>query len=324
MQRLFEWLGRQEGYAANSARHVLFAMNHAYMLRPEIRDAPAVKIIPTPWHHQVPPTPRRYGEIVVPLLNPLDHFRPAALAQRPDTWWTRPRKYSFAAVYGGMNPRMGPGQPRRFRGYFSDTLKKREAAQSARGGNHSLGGLPYVFSYGGHGMMERRALQDVYALYADAAFCPILPGDAAHGRRFFDAVGRGCLPVFLRWPAHAGGKSWQFPGAVEALYNYPFHGALYGDAPFRLEGGAAVDYDAFAVEAPGDAGAERDYTAMFAAMEALLEGAPGELRERQRMLQKQVISLMYGLEGEAHRYDDAFFRTLQVLEAYVHKVILGL
>ena len=128
----------------------------------------------------------------------------------------------------------------------------------------------------------------------------------------------------MSWPSSEyGEKSWYTPRNVAAKYNYPFSSALYNIDPFYIESKDVVEYESFAVEAKGDVEDEQNFTSMISAMESMILNSPDEIQERQLALKKHVISLLYGVDADAHRYDDAFARILKVLEAYVHKVIIG-
>ena len=131
-----------------------------------------------------------------------------------------------------------------------------------------------------------------------------------------------CL-FFLSWPTKNGGKSWQFPNSVESKYNYPFSSSLYRDDPFYMDNKDTIDYESFVVEVKGNVTDEQNFTPLMNAMDSMIKDSPNEIRERQLRMKENIISLMYGLDGDAHHYDDVFSQTMKVLEAYLRKVIVG-
>ena len=98
--------------------------------------------------------------------------------------------------------------------------------------------------------------------------------------------------------------------------------AYTGD-PFYLEKENTIDYESFAVVTHGNSSDDKNFLPMIEEMDTLIRLAPEEIRQRQLILKKNVIPLMYGLGEDAHRFDDAFSRTMKILEAYVHRVVTG-
>lgn len=322
MRRLFGWLNEQPSYNSDN-QHVFLTMYHRLMLRPEVQDLP-LRIVSTPQY----PNPYQPGHIVVPLLNEALTHRPSYIVNFSNSWWTRPRKYSLAFVYGRLNRNMKVRQPRVFRRYFHNSLLNREKDLKSQGGNSTIGGLPYFVSFGTFNKTES-GLLDVTSVYEDSIFCPILPGDLPHARRIFDAMAHGCLPVFMSWPAAGtegdweNSPSWYTPSSVQAKYNYPFFADLYTRDPFYVEEENTIDYESFSVVTHGNSSDAKNFLPMIEKMDTLIRLAPDEIRRRQLALKENVIPLIYGLGEDAHRYDDAFSRTMRILEAYVHRVVTG-
>jgi len=316
MQRLFEYLGGKETYISRGEHHLFLTMHNDFMMRKEMTKLP-LRIMSSPQENYRP------GHIVVPLVNLSPKFQPSKFFNHSDDWWTRPRKFAFSAYYGGMNPRMNPGQPRRFRKYFFGSLRKREKLQKQQQGmmennktatsttTATLGGMPYAVGHLGKSTTNK-TVNAYYDAYRNSIFCPILPGDMPYAKRVFDVMLYGCLPVFMRWPSkNREGKSWHVPYGHEAKYTYPFHKELYS---FFMRDEDLIDYESFAVEAVGDPGDEMNFGSMFDMMEDMIEENPNEIMERQLILKKQVVSLTYGLGEDAHKYDDAFSRVMKILE----------
>ena len=84
-----------------------------------------------------------------------------------------------------------------------------------------------------------------------------------------------------------------------------------------------IDYESFVVEVKGNVTDEQNFTPLMNAMDSMIKDSPNEIRERQLRMKENIISLMYGLDGDAHHYDDVSSQTMKVLEAYLRKVIVG-
>jgi hypothetical protein len=131
------------------------------------------------------------GGIVLPIFHDGPDYQPSML--RKKSWWTRPRKYAFAAFFDArLSPRMKKkSQPRRFRAYFVDSLRDYYP--------ETVAGYPYLVRLIGtttnanvttSGEQEQSVLPpatiDYVAAYRESVLCPILPGDNCWQRRFFD------------------------------------------------------------------------------------------------------------------------------------------
>ena len=112
MQRLIKWLNGQPSYNSEN-QHVFLTMYHQLMLRPEVQGF-GIRVASTPQY----PDPYQSGQFLVPLLNEALTHRPSYIMNLSDSWWTRPRKYSLAFIYGGLNKNMIKDQPRKYRRYF--------------------------------------------------------------------------------------------------------------------------------------------------------------------------------------------------------------
>ena len=192
-----------------------------------------------------------------------------------------------------MNPYATQGK--RFRKYFKDHVEAKYSDQAPS--SSSFVGRPFVMGEWGVG-----AGGGPFSLYQNTVFCPILPGDNAWMRRFYDVIRNGCLPVLLAWPTPDNSTSWYTPNnpiAVEDAY----------------PGG--VDYDSFVVSALGNISNELDMTPMFDAMESVFNN-PQELHRRQQNMMRLVTKFTFGLGPDAHRFDDAFSLVMVELKKYMH------
>jgi hypothetical protein len=180
-------------------RHLFLAMNGHYHSRPEFFKLPLLLLL-GPRMPDGPP-----GHILVPPFNDKPNFQPSAALSRDTEWWTRPRTHSFAFIAGLFNPRMRRG-PRRIRKHFYNEVLKSY--------NGSVGGLPYISKdIGGKGFNW----SGLSGAYEESVFCPVLAGDDAWQRRFFDVMHSGCLPTVVAWNAtrktHRVNKTWWDPVA---------------------------------------------------------------------------------------------------------------
>lgn len=267
------------------ARHLFLSINDRLKLKPQINKMP-LKLTSGPLDIQ---TTKAKNDVIVPILNEHPRHQPSILLRRDATWWTRTRKYAFVHVAsGGINQ----PQPRRFRESFDENFLKTKL----------LGGLPYVVSQSENGPRSNNL--DDSSLYRDSILCPILPGDTAWQRRFFDVIFNGCLPVVLEWPSvtFPGQNSWYLPNSTTAKEAYPFFGI-------------DVDYETFVITAPGNLTDIFDVSSLRFTMESILSDAQ-QLRRRQLNMKKYALRLTYGLGMDAHQEDDAFSRITKVLERY--------
>jgi len=241
--------------------------------------------------------------ILIPPINVLPSFQPSVILGRNESFWTRSRQYSMAAFLGGQNPRM-PRGPRRYRKYFLDYAKKHW--------NGTMGGKPYrlVALTGGKNSSEIRDSGGAFTVYQDSVVCPVLPGDSAWQRRFFDVLMNGCLPLVIEWKMEHG-LSWHTPeNDREPKDVYPFHPDGYYSKSIT-----DIDNDSFVVRVPGDRKHERNFSLVKTVVEELLAN-PEELKRKQLSLMKNAHKLSFGLGLDAHKYDDMFQRTLQAMGQY--------
>ena len=288
-------------------RHIFLTAQGSFLIHRRILNVP-LKLTSGPHLNATPP-----GEIVMFQFNDAPRFQPSQFADKGDDWWTRPRRYAFSATIGEQNARMKRRRGgRRFRGYFREDMSRHHSE------NKTIGGLPFKISEIG-GNLSLGVLNVALDDYANSVFCPILPGDIAWQRRFFDAILSGCLPLVLSWetPDKPGGKSWFLkssrdnrPRTYSIQQSYPFAKGLFND---EIE----IDYESFVVECPGRPYFERDVTCLRHTMEDLLLRRPDEIRKRQLAMKKIALSFTFGLGKDAHRYHDGFARIVKALRFYV-------
>jgi hypothetical protein len=249
------------------------------------------------------------GFIVVSQLNDHPRFQPSNIIAHPDDWWTRPRKYAFVSHYGENNNAMHGKGGRRFRRFFRRDFDAHYSADKGK----TMAGLPFSLSHGGQNWKFQK--DDIYQQYADSVFCPILAGDMAWQRRFFDVIMSGCLPVVLSWNTSRG-TSWHIPETMSPIT--PSIDMAYPFAKGRFSGkDLAVDYESFVVQCPGNVTNQEDVSSLRMTMLDLLENKPDEIRQRQLNMKEYAMAFSFGLGEDAHRYNDAFARIVRVLKQYI-------
>ena len=323
-------------------RQVFISMGPEEATRDHLRFPMADKEIPRPIKSKITTGDRQHnGIFAMPTLNLLPRFQPSILSKRDEQWWTRPRKYAFAAMYGQLNHLMKPysKQARCFRSHFFNHLNRNFIDQE----NFADTGLPYLARY-----TERKKFieKNFKFQYEDSILCPILAGDSPYSMRFFDVIFDGCIPVVLEWNREnliefgekvfgENDKTWWIPNRVYScvsedpdkrphgkesssiVHTYPFISSLstYNNTDDITNQDWAIDYRSFVITAPGNASNQSDMTALFDAMISVLKD-PKELRRRQLNMMKYATRLTLGVGLDAHKYDDAFAGVLKLLELY--------
>ena len=286
---------------------------------------------------------QRNGIFAMPVLNLFPRFQPSVMSQLDESWWTRPRKYAFAAIYGGLSEKLGRRgyQPRCMRIFFFEQLERHHNNTEDFAGT----GLPYLASI--QTFKEVKKLEKQGYEYDDSILCPILAGDSPYLTRFFDVMLKGCIPVVPEFHLKKPGinseilrgeklKSWWLPEAItpctprsdmskrsfdypisNIVETYPFISSLstYNNTNDSKNQEWAVDYRSFVVVAPMIEGKDQDFTPMFEAMEKVLKN-PEEIRRRQLNMKKYILRFTLGLGLDAHKYGDSFDSLLKLFELY--------
>ena len=228
----------------------------------------------------------RPSHIVIPVIHDEPKYQPSALLSRNVTWWTRPRKYSFAIIANiELNKKMqSKYQGRLLRQYFYEAIETMYT-------DKDFMEKPYV--------LEQRVPHDPFSVYRDSILCPVLPGDCPWQRRFFDVIRNGCIPVVFEWTLDDGiRKSWftPFEPMIPKEYVYPFISET-------------IPYHSFVVTAPGNRENLTDMSPILDAMESLLRN-PFEIRRRQEVMMRYAAYLTFGFGPDAHMYKDGFYQIL--------------
>lgn len=317
-------------------RQVFISMGPESATRDHLRFAQYGLNIPRPIKVKLTTGDRQHnGIFAMPTLNLLPKYQPSIISKRDESWWTRPRKYAFVAVYGQLNHRMNPysKQPRCFRNHFFHHLNREFSDQEDFAGT----GLPYLARYIDEEKVK--AKKGNYD-YGRSVLCPILAGDSPYSMRFFDVILEGCIPVFVEWNLinreinTEMKKSWWIPSKIypcapdedrrsigteasNIVETFPFISSLstYNNTDDITNQDWAIDYRSFVITAPGNSSNQSDMTAIFDAMISVLND-PEELRRRQLNMMKYATRLTMGLGLDAHEYDDAFAGALKLLELY--------
>ncbi|KAL3923063.1 MAG: hypothetical protein SGILL_001870 [Bacillariaceae sp.] len=311
--------------ASTAHRHLFFLADGQWQAHKWIVQQPLVAMYGNKWLSSPP------GHILIPPFNPSVQFQPSmvterlrpqqqqqnsAISQQP----SKNKNYSLTMVAGFWNPRMRWKSARRYRKYFLDALKK---------GNPEgmIGGMPYIAS--GDTKVFAHEQQQTYPnttlgellygkYYPQSIVCPVLPGDCAWQRRFFDVMGMGCLPMVVSYPmdmvrfnATTGGgnrTSWYVPNQQGT-----FNVALEENYPYV----DSIDYRSFTVECPCNVtNPDNMVHVVPECLEPFLNNTAA-IRQKQEALRNEVIKLMYGLGPDAHRYEDAFAQLIRQLRRYL-------
>ena len=287
------------------------------------------------------------GVFAMPLVSMTPRYQPSIISKLDEAWWTRPRKYAFAAIYGGLNEEYRPylKQPRCFRLYFFNHLNTNYPDES----NFAETGLPYLARMGDTKEILAMSKESKYQ-YEDSILCPILAGDSPFLTRFFDVILKGCIPVVMEWELFQQGLfgeypqkgerklSWWIPDRVRMcrptepikprhnfvsniIETYPFISSLstYNNTNDPTNYDWSIDYRSFVITAKGKVGAEEenqsDMRPLFEAMESALKD-PSDIRRRQLNMKKYATRFTLGVGLDAHKYDDSFAGILKLLELY--------
>ena len=261
-------------------------------------------------------------QILVPYLNDQRAFQPSVIRQRSREWWTKPRKYSLVYFHGSMhNKAMKGASPRKYRMYFIEEVQKNWNTTP------DVGGLPYVIqnianinatqtsekeesTHVGASSYQSIGQEFFGNMYSESVFCPVLPGDSATQKRFFDVIMMGCIPVVLSFNSTsigARGRSWHTPEGSPFYDSYPW--SKGSDSMYdQLD----IDYPSFVVEAEG---VER----IKPVLEELMQNYT-EIRRRQEILMRYAAYFSYGMGSDSHKFPDAFTKILESLQFYLSKL----
>ena len=160
--------------------------------------------------------------------------------------------------------------------------------------------------------------------YKSSIYWPILVGELAWQRRFFDVIAHGCLPFVMVWqtPQLPGGKSWFLPdnfprySSYSVEQSYPFYRRErdYPANPYKVE------YESFVVECPGYSQDHRNMSNAKSCMEQLMLDQTA-LKKKQLAMKKWSISFRYGVGTDAHQYEDSFALIIRSLREYLDKYV---
>ncbi|CAB9526593.1 expressed unknown protein [Seminavis robusta] len=271
------------------------------------------------WRLVAGPTDGRLGSIVLPIFHDEPMYQPSMLHQQLNDLEHQNRQYSFVAFYNSVNRRMSGLKPRRFRRYFSRTVKSDLMNIPVDGetpadysNNYTFCGKPFLAVDWGDKQLGKYPQVDFMQKYRESILCPVLPGDSCWQRRIFDVIRNGCLPVVLEWQLDANNnrRGWHtVQTACSIEESYPFLARQNKDETL------SIDYDSFVITAPGNPQDETNVTSIFEAMKRVLNN-PQELARRQTKMKEYATLFTFGLGVDAHKYDDAFRHTLRILHAH--------
>ena len=231
--------------------------------------------------------------IVHPYFSTGVGYQPNKLLTK--SWWKKPlseRKYAVAAVHS-----------------TPDGLEYRKAFYDSKDEiGEEIGGKRVILDHIGTDLPQ---MTNVVQLYRSSIFCPILPGDHAVQRRFFDVILNGCIPVVPVWyrSRSAGWPSahQKFGPSVSASYPYARGLPFFGDRD------AGIDY-------VSDLMVTFNATCGMPCFRKEVEKVMANTTELQRLqenLQTYAPLFTYGLQDAAYSSMDAFAALIVSLRHYV-------
>lgn len=237
------------------------------------------------------------GHFVSPYMNFHSRYQPRQLQALSKDWWvSRKRSFSVGAAMS---------TPKHLKMRFELGSNLREYIPE------SISGLPTKMIMTGS---SRIPPNETTILYQDSIFCPILPGDDAVQKRFFDVILSGCIPLVPVWePSDEEGYPtfFQYKGRSSIRQTYPFHrGTFFGDDTVGIDylRDMVVTFDGFC-----------GLKCMAPAVESALQNRTEITRIRQN-LWKYSRLFAFGLGENKYRSVDAFAGMLVSLRHYVESL----
>jgi hypothetical protein len=286
------------------------------------------------------------GHIVIPQFNSRADFQPSVVNARlrqQTALIAQTKNLSLTFVADPTNPRMRV-TPKYFRRFLLMDLEQIKSSH-----NGTIGGLPFVASENvAQFMGPNNNAAEIYDLYRNSVFCPVLAGDETWQRRFFDAMACGCIPVVMSHelfdvtvPVSEFSNQHQNDGSLGHFQNRATKMSWFvpQDALGISETWSVretypyvdlVDYSTFTVECPGNISDHGDFSILIRTLDSLLaehtilEGqrSKSQLEMKQEALKRSVTSFLYGVGPDAHRFDDAFAQLIRSIRAVLDKKII--
>ena len=227
------------------------------------------------------------------------HTTTAALMQPGNLydqgWWTSERDLSVGAVYGSAgNLKM--------RVQFLNNWKRDFGGEALAGKPAMIEGLSRD--------RKPKTNNETNGIYQRSLFCPILPGDTANQKRFFDVMLNGCVPLVPLWRSFLQGQRSTFgPGGTSTGLTYPFHRGVYYEDPM-----AGIDYlNDLVVTIDGECG----IPCIKGAVEKALSNQTEFDRKREN-IRRFARFFTNGLEEQKYRFADSHAATLVTIRHYLY------
>jgi hypothetical protein len=238
------------------------------------------------------------GHVTSPYINYNSELQPPLLQHhRTVEWWVeRNRTYSVGALMNA--PRW---------------LKMRhQIAQNVSAFiPPALGGLPTNVTFSLHGR-PTPSTTTTFELYRESILCPILSGDDAVQKRFFDVILQGCIPLVPYFPKSIEGDAYptffQWNGRPSIRQTYPWSkGTFRGDAQAGINYlDMVVPFDGFTPE-----------SSLQNVVRATLANTT-YLRELRRTSMTFAPLFQFGLEDNLQQFVDGFAATFVAIRHYLY------
>ena len=210
-------------------------------------------------------------------------------------WWTSERDLSVGAVYGSA-------RNLKMRVQFLNDWKRDFGGEALAGKPAMIEGLSRD--------RKPKTNNETNGIYQRSLFCPILPGDTANQKRFFDVMLNGCVPLVPVWPSFLQGQRSTFgPGGTSTGLTYPFHRGVYYEDPM-----AGIDYlNDLVVTFDGECG----IPCIKGAVEKALSNQTEFDRKREN-IRRFARFFTNGLEEQKYRFADSHAATLVTIRHYLY------
>ena len=245
------------------------------------------------------------------------------------------------------------GSPRLYRTFLLNGLAKLKENDADINNNDTtlalIGGLPFISS-SKVDTYTTSINSSIYDLYSKSIFCPVLPGDIAWQRRFFDVINCGCIPVVISYPINKNPKhntrSWYVP--EDNSYGIDDTWSVEETYPFVLQqkdNNIGINYSNFVIEITGnETNPGQSITNLITTLNTLLtdhhntqqenendnngeasrkselnnlKKSKSIIQQKQDSIRNEVgITFLYGVGPDAHRTNDAFAYLIRSLQSY--------
>eukprot|EP00927_Polykrikos_kofoidii_P014854 TRINITY_DN16564_c0_g1_i1.p1 TRINITY_DN16564_c0_g1~~TRINITY_DN16564_c0_g1_i1.p1 ORF type:complete len:867 (+),score=74.10 TRINITY_DN16564_c0_g1_i1:122-2602(+) len=249
-------------------QHLFLATGEPHTLPLEIVSQPLVLTMGATW-------PSSSSHIVVPMSEPHAQLQPGVYEARP----RRTFMHYIGTPNNGVRMQI-LDQIEGFRKRYGRKFRSWECPSYPKIFNCSQLVSSKRTSRAKQFQKQWTAPKTIIAKMRSSVFCVCPPAEnpAAGTKRFFDAVGSGCIPVVVSFEG-MGGRSWWRPGGSALLNSLPFP--------------EVIDWDALAVVVPY----EEVRAGRF--LDGIFRLSPEDVMQKQRYLESVRTKLLYDYSGSS-------------------------